>query len=132
MNRTDSLEDFRLELGLEPDGDNVEVASSGVVSVVSKPVEHNRLVDMESLSSVKEYWEFVEQFESKSELEAFLSTYTHKMTATHGCQPCICSASHSQIHSSHKQLYGYLRCSSTICCAAPEDRCSFRFKVTKP
>ena len=59
MNRTDSLEDFRLELGLEPDGDNVEVASSGVVSVVSKPVEHNRLVDMESLSSVKEYWEFV-------------------------------------------------------------------------
>ncbi len=80
-----------------------------------------------------EGWEFVDIFKSKNELEAFLGSYTHKMTASHGGNPGICSAPFSvhpsKIQTSHKHTYGYYRCSSTKCVQQPEERCSFSFKV---
>ncbi len=77
-------------------------------------------------------WQLAGEFDSKTELESFLASYTHKMTSTHGGQSCLCSAPynrHQTIAGSHRQLYGYLRCSSAKCSETPEDFCNFRFKV---
>ncbi len=77
-------------------------------------------------------WQLAGEFDSKTELESFLASYTHKMTSTHGGQSCLCSAPynrHQTIAGSHRQLYGYLRCSSAKCSEISENFCNFRFKV---
>ncbi len=48
--------------------------------------------------------EFVDIFQSKNELEVFLGSYTHKMTASHGENPGICSAPFS-MHPSKGLMY---------------------------
>jgi len=72
-------------------------------------------------------WVLYQEFKTKMELNAFLSGYTHKLTATHGNQKSSC-IKHG---GSHPQLYGYMKCSSLKFYSKEEDKCFFRLKVTR-
>ena len=75
---------------------------------------------------LKSDWKFTQEIH-ESDLEYFLSNYSHKMTSSHGHQTVKCT-----IHldrSKHQQIYGYIRCSSMKCFQVEEDSCSFIFKV---
>ncbi len=72
-------------------------------------------------------WQPLQEFTSVNEMNCFLNTYSHKMTASHGNQKSNC-----KIHiDSHPQLYGYYKCSSKKCVQDPTDICNFRIRVNK-
>jgi len=79
-----------------------------------------------SISSViADRWQLTAEFENKQYLTDYIQQYTHKMTASHGKQKTKCNK-HAEKHLQH---YGYLRCSSVKCIKAPDDICTFVFKV---
>ena len=70
-------------------------------------------------------WESVAEFTNKFDLLDFLYGYSHKMTTSHGNQTSKCNLHCGR----HSQVYGYYTCTSTKCIKAPDDKCSFRFRV---
>ena len=70
-------------------------------------------------------WLLINDF-NEEDLKDFLLSYTHKMTSTHGSQLSKCNL---HPRSTHKQEYGYMRCSSLKCFKTEEDSCLFVFKV---
>ena len=73
-------------------------------------------------------WVILQEFKSEVELEAFILSYTHKMTSTHGNQEYRCI-----FHSldRHQQSYGYYKCTSSKCYKEQEDACSLQFRANK-
>ena len=73
-------------------------------------------------------WVILQEFKSEVELEAFILSYTHKMTSTHGNQESRCI-----FHSldRHQQSYGYYKCTSSKCYKEQEDACSLQFRANK-